>query len=90
MTFEHVFPASHDESKSTQYDIPTFSFIIVATKIVPHAKPGLVETLEPYVTPGKSTIVLIQNGVGIEDDIQAHWPNNLVLTCVVRMVLIAL
>ncbi|KAF8313631.1 6-phosphogluconate dehydrogenase C-terminal domain-like protein [Clavulina sp. PMI_390] len=60
----------------------SFSYVVVATKVIAETKPPLVESLEPFIVPGKTTIVLIQNGVGIEDEIQARWPDNLVLTCV--------
>lgn len=89
VTFQHVFRALGTSSNESNDSLPpqheTFSYIIVATKLIADVKPSVVECLEPYVSPGKSTIVLIQNGVGIEDDIQARWPDNLVLTCVVRV-----
>lgn len=61
-----------------------FSYIFVCTKILSDPKLSLVECLEPYVTPKVSTIVLIQNGVGIEDEIQKRWPDNVVITGIVR------
>lgn len=85
--FEHVFRALDPSAKSSTptEDPPVpFSYIVVATKALTYAKPSLVESLEPYVVPGKSTFVLIQNGIGIEDAIQERWPNNLIISCVVR------
>ena len=86
--FDRVFQAI---DLSTQSSLPQekplallYSYIVVATKVLSSANPSLVECLEPYVTPGKSALVLIQNGVGIEDDIQKRWPENLVITSVVR------
>ncbi|KAF8317862.1 hypothetical protein DL93DRAFT_2055033, partial [Clavulina sp. PMI_390] len=81
--FEHVFRAlSSSTTPEAPAPMPEFSYILVATKALTFAKPSLVESLEPYVTPGKSTIVLIQNGIGIEDALQARWPDNLIITCV--------
>lgn len=62
-----------------------FSYIVVTTKALSYAKPTLVESLEPFVVPGKTTIALIQNGIGIEDAVQQRWPDNLIITCVVRI-----
>ncbi|KAF8303388.1 6-phosphogluconate dehydrogenase C-terminal domain-like protein [Clavulina sp. PMI_390] len=86
VTFDRVYPANaHQQARNARASgssaIP-FSYVVVATKLVADTKPSLVESLEPFIAPGKSTIVLIQNGVGIEDEIQARWPGNLVLTSI--------
>lgn len=84
--FDEVYRALGPSTDATKEEktTKTFSYIVIATKALAFVTPTLVESLEPYVTPGKSTFVLIQNGVGIEDDIQKRWPDNLILTCVVR------
>jgi len=85
--FDHVFRALDSSIESPPHDEPlplSFSYIVVTTKLLSFAMPSLVECLEPFVVPGKSVLVLIQNGVGIEDEIQNRWPENLVITCVVR------
>lgn len=93
--FQHVFralqapsssPTNPSSLSSSPETVPAFSYIIVTTKLLATITPSTVECLEPYVVSGKTTIVLIQNGVGIEDEIQARWPDNLVLTCIVRSI----
>ena len=55
-----------------------FKYIVCTHKAV-HAEPSFPEQLAPVV--GKdTTIVLIQNGVGIEEAFQAKFPNNTVLS----------
>lgn len=83
--FDDVFKARalSESSPSPPEDKEPFSYIVVCTKALSETKPSLVQCLEPYVTPGKSTIVLIQNGVGIEDAVQERWPDNTVITVVV-------
>jgi 2-dehydropantoate 2-reductase len=58
-----------------------FDFIVVSTK----AFPGTPEILKPAVTKGKTTIVLIQNGIGIEGEYATAFPTNPVLSCVVYL-----
>lgn len=85
--FEHVFRALDSSGKASLPEEASleFSYILVTTKALVHTRPTLVEALEPYVVPGKTTFVLIQNGIGIEDAIQERWPDNLIITCVVRI-----
>ncbi|KAL2839740.1 putative ketopantoate reductase [Aspergillus pseudoustus] len=64
------------ESGKVEYD-----YVVVATKALPSLNPP-VEMISPVVTPGKTAIVLIQNGIGIEDDIVKTWPGNAVLSSV--------
>ncbi|KAK5170989.1 uncharacterized protein LTR77_004133 [Saxophila tyrrhenica] len=58
-------------------------FLIVTTKALPDAETSKV--IAPAVTEGKTTIVLIQNGVGIEDEYARMFPQNPILSCVVYL-----
>jgi 2-dehydropantoate 2-reductase len=59
----------------------TFKYIVATHKGI-QASPTAAEQLKPVV--GKdTTIVLIQNGVGVEEPFQAMYPNNTILSGVV-------
>ena len=60
-----------------------YDYIIITTKAIPDA--GTSKVIEPAVTKGRTTIVLIQNGVGIEDEYAALFPDNPILSCVVYL-----
>jgi len=62
-----------------------FDFIVVSTKVLPGQKPSTPDSIKPAVTEGKTTIVLIQNGIGIEDEYAAAFPANPLLSCVVYL-----
>ncbi|KAF2140706.1 uncharacterized protein K452DRAFT_351902 [Aplosporella prunicola CBS 121167] len=60
--------------------LPAFDFIVCSTKNVPDNPPGLAEQIKPAVTPGHTTIVLLQNGLNIEKPLFAAFPTNPVLS----------
>jgi 2-dehydropantoate 2-reductase len=62
-----------------------FDFIIVSTKAFPGQEPSTPEILKPAVTEGKTTIVLIQNGISIENEYATAFPTNPILSCVVYL-----
>lgn len=72
-----------EEAASSQED--PFDFIIVSTKALPGQKLSTPEIIKPAVTAGKTTIVLIQNGIGIEDEYATAFPSNPLLSCVVYL-----
>jgi 2-dehydropantoate 2-reductase len=57
-----------------------FSFVVVTVKALDPL--GLPDEISPVVTPGFTTIVIIQNGIGMEDPIQKKFPDNTIITCV--------
>ncbi|GAB7322903.1 hypothetical protein MBLNU13_g05448t2 [Cladosporium sp. NU13] len=57
-----------------------FDYIIVATKNIPDVKPTVVDVIEEAVTPGKTSILLLQNGLNIEKPVIARFPDNVVLS----------
>jgi 2-dehydropantoate 2-reductase len=59
---------------------PAYDYIIAATKNVPDVKPTVVDIIEPAVTPGKTTILLLQNGLNIDKPLFARFPDNVVLS----------
>lgn len=71
-------PKEAAESSSEPFD-----YVLVCAKALPEAQtPSLIA---PAVTMGKTTIVLIQNGIGIEDEFAARFPDNPLLSCVVYL-----
>ncbi|CZT25835.1 related to 2-dehydropantoate 2-reductase [Ramularia collo-cygni] len=60
-----------------------YDYLIVACKALPDAK--IAETVSAAVTPGHTTIVLIQNGIDIEQEYASHFPENPLLSCVVYL-----
>ncbi|KAM0719862.1 hypothetical protein Q7P37_003997 [Cladosporium fusiforme] len=62
-----------------------FDFVIVATKALPGQKPSTPEIIRPAITAGKTTIVLIQNGIGIETEYATAYPTNPLISCVVYL-----
>lgn len=60
-----------------------FDFIVITTKALP-SKPSTAELIKPAVSKG-TTIVLIQNGIGVEDEFAAAYPDNPLLSTVVYM-----
>ena len=57
-----------------------YDYIIVATKNIPEVKPTVIDIIAEAVTPGKTSILLLQNGLNIEKPIIGRFPDNVVLS----------
>ena len=57
-----------------------FEFVFVATKNVADVHPTVSEIIPPAVTPGYTTIALIQNGLNIEKPVIVAFPTNTILS----------
>ncbi|KAL4785924.1 6-phosphogluconate dehydrogenase [Aspergillus varians] len=57
-----------------------FDYIVVSTKNIADSHPTTAEVIEPAVVPGKTTIVLIQNGLNIEKPFFEKYPQNICLS----------
>lgn len=57
-----------------------FDYIVVTTKNIPDGPLPCDEIIKPAVVDGVNTVVLIQNGIGIEEPIIKAYPNNPVLS----------
>lgn len=64
----------------TVTDGQAFDYIVCTTKNIADVPPPLSELISPAVTPGKTTIVLIQNGLNIEKPMFEAFPKNVVLS----------
>ncbi len=62
-----------------------FDYVIATTKNTPDIPPILADLIKPAVTPGHSTIVLIQNGLNIEKPLLKAFPDNICLSGVSLM-----
>ncbi|KAM0540856.1 hypothetical protein ACHAPJ_013468 [Fusarium lateritium] len=69
-----------DVSKS---DVAPFDYILVTTKNIPDTKPTVADIIAPAVTPGKTAIVLSQNGINIEKPLIDRFPTNPLISSVV-------
>lgn len=67
-------------SEAIYKQLGPFNYVVVAVKALP-TTPSVPDQLAPAVSPTTS-IVLIQNGVGIENIYAEAFPNNPILSCV--------
>lgn len=59
----------------------TYDYIVCAHKAID--QDAAVKAIAPAVDPDKTTIVIIQNGVGNEEPFRSEWPKATIITCVV-------
>lgn len=59
-----------------------FDYIVVCSKAIPGTVP---KWITPVVTPGHTTIVLLQNGIGIEDEYRVAFPSNPIVSTVLYL-----
>ena len=62
----------------------SWDYIVACSKCMPGSTPALGDIIKAAVGP-KTAIVLIQNGINIETEIAAMYPNNPLLSCVVYL-----
>ncbi|OJJ03462.1 hypothetical protein ASPVEDRAFT_42920 [Aspergillus versicolor CBS 583.65] len=72
-------------NKIPHYSNKHFDYIVVTTKNIADTTPTTAELIAPAVTPGKTVIVLIQNGLNIEKPLFEIFPQNVVLSGVSRV-----
>lgn len=59
-----------------------YDYVIICSKAIPGLVPKLIA---PVVTPGKTSIVLVQNGVGIEQEYADAFPETPIISAVVYL-----
>ncbi|KAI8062882.1 2-dehydropantoate 2-reductase [Gongronella butleri] len=79
-TFHPDFVAKTVQEAVEQKDGNPFDFIVVTLKVLPEVY-DIADMIAPAVTPGKTTIVLIQNGLGIEAPFVERFPENPIVSC---------
>ena len=60
-----------------------YDYVLIATKAIPNSETS--KTIEPVVTKCRTTIALLQNGIGIEDEYLERFPINPLLSCVLYL-----
>lgn len=60
-----------------------YDYIVCAHKAID--QDAAVKAITPAVDEEKTTIVIIQNGVGNEEPFRNEWPNATIITCVVSL-----
>ncbi|EKG18480.1 Ketopantoate reductase ApbA/PanE [Macrophomina phaseolina MS6] len=80
----HVRPTVVDRATAPPVDAP-WDFILVCTKAFPGADPSGPSLVAPAVASPRTAIVLIQNGIGIEDEWHQAFPQNPILSGVVYL-----
>lgn len=63
-------------------EAPAFDYILVTTKNIPDVSPTVSDIIAPAVTPGKTAIVLSQNGINIERPLTKRFPTNPLISSV--------
>ncbi|SCO91226.1 related to ketopantoate reductase [Fusarium oxysporum] len=61
-------------------DDQPYDYIVITTKNIPSAGPGMAELIAPAVSPRITVIVLIQNGLNIEKSYLERYPYNIILS----------
>lgn len=62
-----------------------FDYVLVATKAFPGTSPSTAALLQPAIRIGHTSIVILQNGIGIEDEYESLYPLNSIISCVVNL-----
>lgn len=60
----------------------TYDYVVLAHKAIDQS--SVPERIAPAIDENKTTIVIIQNGVGNEEPFRKAFPKNAILSCVVR------
>ncbi|CAH0036339.1 unnamed protein product [Clonostachys solani] len=76
-----IVSSALDAAKDGEGQPVIYDYVVVCTKQLPERNP-VVDMLSPVVTAGTTTIVMIQNGIGIERDVIKKWPTNAVMSSV--------
>lgn len=76
---------TRDVAEATTTDEKPFDYVFVCTKSFPASQASTVEALKPVLTSVHTAIVLLQNGLGIESDWCAAYPDNPIISGVIYM-----
>ena len=62
------------------YGSRIWDYVVCATKNVADVPPGVHELIRPAVMPGRTVVVLVQNGLNIEKHLFATFSQNVILS----------
>jgi 2-dehydropantoate 2-reductase len=57
-----------------------YDYLVITTKNIPDIPPSLPDLVAPAITPGKTSILLLQNGINIERPFLKRFPQNTILS----------
>ncbi|KAL4861944.1 hypothetical protein BDV12DRAFT_190749 [Aspergillus spectabilis] len=72
-------------SESDKVPSPPYDYVVVCTKAFLNEDPSPAELIKNVIRSDKTSIVLVQNGIGVEDPYKKRFPDNLVISCVAYM-----
>jgi 2-dehydropantoate 2-reductase len=80
-----IFGCHHFKPDVVAAEVPQdrYDFVVVESKSFPHSNQA--ELIVPGVTPGHTSIALLQNGIDIEAPYKEKFPDNPILSCVVYL-----
>ncbi|ATY64239.1 Ketopantoate reductase [Cordyceps militaris] len=67
---------------SAAADKKSYDFIVITTKALPDLTSSIIAELKPLITPGKTSLALLQNGLAIEAPFAAAFPNTPIFSSV--------
>ncbi|KAL3462742.1 ketopantoate reductase PanE/ApbA C terminal-domain-containing protein [Aspergillus heterothallicus] len=76
----HKIVPSLSKAATTSPEDSPYDFIVITTKALPELTASLIESLNPLITPCKTSIVLIQNGLDIEAPFAAAFPSTPIMS----------
>ncbi|AWU75672.1 uncharacterized protein C5L36_0B09130 [Pichia kudriavzevii] len=71
----NVYPTIDAAAKNSKF----YDYVVISTKNLPDIT-KLEDMVEPVITPAKTTIVLVQNGFGIDRPFISKYPKNICLS----------
>lgn len=74
-TIFNAIPDTQGKSADESYE-----YVVVTTKNIPDVPPTVVDLIQPAVTPDRTVIVLIQNGINIHQAVREKFPGNTILS----------
>ncbi|KAF4945379.1 hypothetical protein FSARC_14439 [Fusarium sarcochroum] len=60
----------------------SYDFIVITTKALPDLTSSIITELKPLITPGKTSLALLQNGLAIEAPFATAFPNTPIFSSV--------
>ncbi|KAI0883447.1 6-phosphogluconate dehydrogenase C-terminal domain-like protein [Annulohypoxylon maeteangense] len=78
---EAVEQLAGDSDNESGGEKPVFDYVVIAAKAIP-TTPSTAQLIAPAVTERITAIVLIQNGIAIEEEYATLYPNNPILSTV--------
>ncbi|KAL7757119.1 hypothetical protein ACKLNR_014112 [Fusarium oxysporum f. sp. zingiberi] len=76
----YIRPVVVHQIPQVSSDDQPYDYIVITTKNIPSAGPGMAELIAPAVSPRITVIVLIQNGLNIEKPYLERYPYNIILS----------